>query len=849
MNAQKPALEILPLKRLASAHTITLCKLNYTRRVVIGQVLIFSFSGIICFAMKHTAPSARPFLPAFLIMLVVFFMIFMALRILYPPAAISRPTSTLRPSTATITRTPVKTATYTATLTITRTPRPTWTLRPTATRTITPTPAPTDTPLPPIMPTWVKPVQYNDLYQLRPWSPEDANSVIELLQAYPDTLYPTPADRETSTYNAAFTYVAFLQREALLRYPDAPQAEQWRWGLAYNLAHTNDPGVPEAYALLILDALDRQRIPLEDLPVWFNQHEHNFSLSIHRFLPPPGYLNRLLLEIKTKGGAAYLWLVESPQKIELFPLTSYFDFAHAIEIHFTAGDLTGDGIEELVIYADPTPGKTIPGLPQVFSLEAGNPPQISFAPELPFDLGTNYQFKWVIDQGTLRSIVTIYPACAVQIIHTYFWDGSQLIPNPLVYQIEPNPTQLGYCEGVIDHIASQWGAEVVIPMMEALLPVWPPMTDLAGKPYPADAQDEWRYRLGVYHALSAHFEQAQQTLTDLITHPTATDSRWIAAAEQFLQAYASPSDLYSACLAAQFCDPRQAMQQLLIGGKFDDIGIAIDALIRGGVTVRSSGNFDFDNDGELERWVLLRHHPLERLEFWVLARWESGISALFIEQVDSTETRPYFHEPLDSPPIAQIGPKRGFVLARLPGTRQPYLITKEIAFIPTTFTLDALQSIIDDLFAGTSPAIIRDRLEDLEQSDEFNCLNYHICDRFYYTLGLAYELAGDIRSAIDTYVKLWWENSDSPYMLIARLKLKQLPYKSPIPSPIPTLTPSITRTPGPSATPSITPTTNPNATATITPTTDPNATPSITPTNTSTPTESPTPTETLTPTT
>ena len=155
------------------------------------------------------------------------------------------------------------------------------------------------------------------------------------------------------------------------------------------------------------------------------------------------------------------------------------------------------------------------------------------------------------------------------------------------------------------------------------------------------------------------------------------------------------------------------MQQLLADGRFDDIGSALDALIRSGVIVRSSGNFDFDNDGETERWVLLRHHPQERLEFWVLARSESGVRALFIEQVDSTETRPYFHEPLDTPPIAQIGPKRGFVFARLPVTRQPYLILKEIEFKPTTFTLDTLQSIIEDLFTGTDPAIIRNRLEDL----------------------------------------------------------------------------------------------------------------------------------------
>jgi hypothetical protein len=696
------------------------------------------------------------------------------------------------------------------------------------------------------MPTWATPLPYNDLYLLRTWSPEQAESVIELLQAYPDTLYPTPNARDTIPYNNAFTYVAFLQREALLRYPDDALAEGWRWGLAYNLAHTTDPGVAGIYAGLIQEVLDKGRVPLEELPLWFNQHEPHLSLSIYRFTPPPGYLNRVLFEIKAAGGAAYLWLVESPEKTTIYPLVSFFDFAHSIQMHFTTGDLTGDGVEELAVYADSPPGQTIPELPQVFSLVTGDPPRVQFGSEIPIDLGTDFRMTWSIDQGLIQSTATIYPACAVHVSRTYAWDGNQLVPGEVKTQVETNPTQLGYCEGVIDHIASQWSPDIAIPLMETLQPDWPPLTDPDGKSYPADAQDGWRYRLGVYHALSGHFELAQQTLTDLISSPTATDSSWIVEAQNFLQAYTSPEDLYKACLPAKFCDPRQALQQSLNVGGYREISTALDALIRGGVIVRSSGNFDFDSDGEAERWVLLRHRPQEKLEFWILARWESGVRALFIEQVDSTETRPYFHEPLDTPPIAQIGPKRGFVFSRLPVTRQPYLIRKEVEFIPTTFTLDALRSSIADLFSGTDPVIIRGRLEELEKSDRFNCSNYQICDLFYYTLGLVYELTGDIRPAIDTYIKLWWENTGSPFMLIARLKLNQLPYKPPTLTSAPTPTRTLTPTAGPSTTPSITPTTDPNATPSITPTNDPNATPSETPTETLTPTETPTPTDTLT---
>jgi hypothetical protein len=89
-------------------------------------------------------------------------------------------------------------------------------------------------------------------------------------------------------------------------------------------------------------------------------------------------------------------------------------------------------------------------------------------------------------------------------------------------------------------------------------------------------------------------------------------------------------------------------------------------------------------------------------------------------------------------------------------------------------------------------------------------LNYRICDQFYYTLGLGYELSGDIRPAIDTYLKLWWENRDSPFTIVARLKLKQLPYISP--------TPTSTLTSTASATPAITPTKTPTPTGSSIPT-------------------------------
>jgi hypothetical protein len=80
-------------------------------------------------------------------------------------------------------------------------------------------------------------------------------------------------------------------------------------------------------------------------------------------------------------------------------------------------------------------------------------------------------------------------------------------------------------------------------------------------------------------------------------------------------------------------------------------------------------------------------------------------------------------------------------------------------------------------------------LEDLQASNRFNCLNFRICDRFYYLLGLAYELNGRESDAINTYVKLWWEYRDSPFTTMARLKLEPISRVTPVPTSTPTETP------------------------------------------------------------
>ena len=752
----------------------------------------------------------NPLLIAFILLFITFALIFLALRVALPPPPPTTPTSTPKPPT--ITTTPSTTPTSTTSPTITLTPRPTWTLGPTSTATVSPTstPTPTRTLYPTIKP--ATPLKYNDLYNLASWSPDKSNEFVERLKDYPNSLYPKEVSRLDPNYDAAFYYSAFAQREALLRYPQSVYAYQWKWDLVDSLAHLNDPQAGEYYTTLIANALTSGQVPITNLPEWFSQYEPSQTLTLYKLSTQPGYLSRQIIEIKSGGGGTYLWLLESPVTIEVFLINSYYDFAHAVEPYFTVGDLTGDGIEEIVIYHSPGIANTWVSLPRIYSVGSGRPPELSFDPDLPLDIGIEYQNKWEVVSGSngknqLQLTATVFPACPVEITRSYEWDGSKFTYRLYHYQINPKTGLVGYCEEIVKTIADVLGPEATIPLMETLLPNWPPPTNAQGKTYPADARDEWRYRLGINHALVGDQDEAKRYLTDIVANPTATDSRWIAPAQQFLDDYQMPGDLYRACQAAALCDPHRALEQMVNTSDINDPSLFLDYLQRSGVEVRSSGYFDFDNDGETERWLALRHHPEEKLEFWILARKTSFIKALYVDIVDSNTIAPYYHEPLQNPPIVQLEPRKGFILNRVPTTHAPYIIRVDVEFIPTTYTKDALNKAQKAWFAGDNPARVRDSLLEVEQSPNFNCRTYHFCDNFYYVLGLAHELAGDDRPAVDAYINAWWENSKGPFATMVRLRLVQKPYK--------TLTPTRTITPTTTQTPTGTPT--PTATYTPTP--------------------------------
>jgi hypothetical protein len=777
----------------------------------------------------------------FIFVLTLVFLIATYPTLLAPPAT----------STPTITNTIIPTSTPTPILpspTTTLTPTPTRTRLPTFTPTITNSPTPTGTPTPSPTPTGpptlapARPVPGNERYNLQAWSPANAADLVQRMEYYPNTLPRQARGEDNSAYFAAYQYAVFAQEEALLRFPDAPQAEAWRWGLAYDQARTGDPRAASHYADLIAQALNRGDTSLEGLSAWFHEQEPRLDLYPIVLKPLSGYTGNYVLEIRG-GGSAFIWLLNTPGAYQVYPIFSDFDFVHTPGFQTMLSDLNGDGFEDLAIYQETRPGDLTLLLPHVFSLAQVPAAPLPFRPsQSNFTIGMDYTNNWAIQKdGTGQNELTfqssIFAACPIIVQRDYRWDGSFFSLVSTNYQPEPSPATLNFCPTMVDHAAQTWGPEPALKLVQSTLDDWPPALDLQGKPYPMDARDEWRYRLAIYQALNGDSQDAIATMQAILDSPALPASRWIEPARNFLDVYHGPQDIYPACVQAQFCDPGQAIAQIIDGLPVSQFSQAVDLLWKSGVTLRASGFYDFYGTKENLRWFTVRHHPFEKLQFWILAASPDRIQALYVASIDSNEPTLTVQETTQDSggqsPVVWLDDVAAFSLQRDPDTLAPYLTYYPQAYHwPNRFD-EGLQATRQALFAGSPPSRVVQQLLDLQTNPGLLCAPYWTCDPYYYLLGLANELAGNKSAAIDAYLRVWRDYSNSPYTTMVRLKVSGASVQ-------PSITPASSQTPLATAIQSETATATPTLTGTP-PTETPTPTETLTPTPSETPTPSATP--------
>ncbi len=723
--------------------------------------------------------------------------------------ALGPPTETPTPQTPT---TPTQTPTRTRTPLATFTP------------TITPTPSPTATRTPlPLLPTLtpVLPGSGPEGFSLSHLSAEEYDYTITLLQGFPELL---PEGRLDRRYFDSFYHASVLQSEAILAYPQQPLATQWRWGLAYNLAQMGDERSTVQYAYLLNNALNEGQVPLADLPGWIRAQDQRLDLQVLQVPPIQEHLSNYILQLETLGGALFFWVVETPDHFQVFALRDESNFTQPTRSELSWGDFTGDGLQELVLTTTGPDPRNV-NFPSIFDLSTSPPKPLPFKPNQEFEIGLENQHRWLTtkaDEPQLQFEATVYPPCPLTIRHTYQWSGQWFERIQASYQVTPVSSLLEFCELLVDQAATVWGPSAAIQIMEALLPEWPPQTT-SGKTYPPDEGDQWRYRLGVYHALMGDLTSADSYFQEVIRSPAIPWSPWVEAARRFARDYTTPGGLYRACVEATFCNPRLALKNWVASLPPEQVPDALYYLAEGGVAIRSTAPFDFDGDGVLERWFTLRHTLASRLEFWILVESETGARAFFIDTVDTSQPVLTRYTDPNGRAYVWLGRQHSFRLTRVANSPEVSITSLPATYYFTDFTNRVAKDALQALLSGFSPATIRNQLVEFYDSDTFLCTTKEDCARFFYALGLAAELSGQEELAIEFYLKIWQEAFESPFATVARMKLAYKPgfgppsTPTPTPSNTPTATPTFTLTPTTAPTSTATPTPDPNQTATPTP--------------------------------
>ena len=554
-----------------------------------------------------------------------------------------------------------------------------------------------------------------------------------------------------------FHYLALVEEEALLRSPNAPQSEAWRWDLAYHVAMTpsyvldvNAPELP-LYAKLIEDGLNSGETDIGHLSEWFGDHENRLSVQVTPYGPIAGYQQAFILKL----ASAYLWAYQSSDQYQVEGIISslfYFRGEYSEQEFF---DVTGDQENELNVktWIPNCCGEGV--FNNIFDFSTGHPReliQVSGVGESRITpkagpQGAGFVFEDVEGDPVLNP-------CNLRQFQTYKWNGAQFDLADESYEIEP-PDEYDdkeLCNFVIQTAVEPVEKKIAVQVLSKT-EAYPPETE--------PAQNIILFRLGEYYARTGDWEKAQQFFTQQVLRTKPADqptSEYFQSAKKFLDLRPIQKDFYRVCAKIKKCNTGGAITQILRSSPAELFPIITNVLKEVGVTVLSSGYGDFDSDPAIEQWVVIQHPGKSEKEFWIIDKKDETIDCNYFTTVTSSKPVVNIYSTYGSgDPVIQIEGKMHRAYLRVPEKAKESYLEQ---------TLDDSEN---ELLTGQDPALIRSVLMDIEKSGSLKCAKGLQCERLQYLLGLANELSGDQQKAVEYYFRLCVDDPGSPYAILARL--------------------------------------------------------------------------------
>jgi hypothetical protein len=628
-------------------------------------------------------------------------------------------------------------------------------------------------------------------YQLAKWTLEKAEQLIFDLNKYPGLLN----DWENLRYSS-YPFVGLAELESSARFPDSSQTQVWRWDGAYNLYRSGNRAISQLYAGLIEDSLNQIEINKKTMEA-LSDLKLSLALEYYQITPLPGYQESLILHFSSRdqydfSGGITIWVLKTENEYYSYPLPTMWEIIYGNGFtKIDTIDISGNGIAEVFIQAtDEQSFGYHEGDLKVYSLSQVPPQEISFNPQLP-DADTA---EWSVDMSlsvptiTFRipvSTVSNWPCYSYKVDWLYQWQQKQLkliqIDIPTDEILKKNPV----CARILAH---KLGSPEYL-QNKSVLDTYKHILDLpfigenpALGEYPFDVDKE-RLSLALYLSSQGDLVGANEQI-DRIRSSTDRDGEvWRRNALKFFSVHQDPELLLQFCLSTKTCETfltRSEIFALIPPNRILDVETLLQEM---GIVYANSGNYDFDLDGNLEKWLLfISEYPCGNgTEFWLLASDANKITSRRVSSLCLREEQDQPREIKIKPFGESNGlPGYGLFVNGEDALHQPFLywpLHLKNPSIDTNQVGVMIDSIQNQMLLGQmSQAEAQKRLHEIQLlpiNSVYLPTNQQA--QILYLLGLSQELNGENIQSAKTYLELWHTFPEHPYTMMAYAKLEPVP--------------------------------------------------------------------------
>lgn len=634
-------------------------------------------------------------------------------------------------------------------------------------------------------------------WQLVPWTAAEADRLIAQEASRLEALLDDPLYGSTYGYElwlGQHAYLVDLEQEALLRFPDATQAERWRWDLAYHqgLAFTS-PAAPDApelasYRTLIAVALNSGEATLDTLQTWLTTRDPRLSFAVVGLEPPTSVDASALVEIDQ---LAFLWVGQHGSTYDVYGLLSNLAYFREASGRHDILDVTGDGFPELVLSYSQGTCCGFYSEYALYTLDCGWPERLRI-------VGPDQTRPSLITMsgGTLTALTAgendgrpglafeategdpYLEPCRVRRIDRYAWNGMVLEWQSRSYAVLPPGSG-------DDRSLCQWASTVGHSPDEVRV-----VALALAHAYEVGGRETLplrvRFRLGEFLLRHGQVARAKALLEELLEQPVSVSPEvelpWRDGAQTLLESIAGGQPFDEVCQRMALCDRNALLAERVAAMPVVQAPQLAASLSAAGFDVRGFGQLSGSATGQPVWWLVVRDALTGQRAFWLVAIATDRLVANAVSMVLVDQPSVTVYSDVAGQTRLTIDASEGPILVELhvaqPGAPWVFVSSARTSTASSTdrataemdFVLDRLTR---DLLAGEAPGPIRDILQGLRNN--LSCPTNPMCVRTDYLLGLSSDLLGEEAAAVEAYLRAWRAAPDSPTALWIRMRLRQYP--------------------------------------------------------------------------